>query len=318
MAVSGTYYLNGPDLATSTAIFADEDMNVCAADGLYSNGLIVRELLNCVLLPAQPCPSCVAPCGQVAGESSAVNGSFLGQVNAGSDLGAVVIYSIVGNTIPDGVLVTYNNQTYNQLTYIGNNAGPVGLNTPVGQPTYYGSNANTPVSSTGLPVYTLQTDGTYLNTGTNAPITVNTNQLDLRGGGTRVYTQVIPKNSATVTNLNIDFYGPILGTFFSFQVSCPAVLDSFQASAIRANNFCAPATETYYFAQNATTTATQPIVFTPQTLSSPGVGNYVFLDDGAGTLINNTGTSQYLIINSSTFLEIQYGIVISTGACIEP
>ena len=315
MAVSGTYYLNGPDLASSTAIFADDEMNVCAPNGLYSNGIIVRELLNCVLLPAQPCPQCALPCGNVAGESQDINGTFLGQISGGPNTGAVVIYSIVGNLIPDGVLVTYNGQTYNQLTYIGNVGGPVGLNTPLGQPTYYGSNNNTPVSTTSLPIYTIQTDGSYILSGNSQPITVTANQLDLRGGGTRVYTQVIPKNSTSVSVLNVDFYAPILGTFFSFQTDCPIQLDSFLGSGIQADDTCAAATINYYFAQNATTTATFPITFTPETLATPGIGNYVFLDDGGGTAINNTATSQFVILADSTYIEIQYGIVIATGTC---
>ncbi len=315
MAVSGTYYLNGPDLATSTAIFADEDMNVCAADGLYSNGIIVRELLNCVLLPAQPCPQCALPCGQVGGESSDIRGTFLGQISGGTDVGAVVIYSIVGSQIPDGVLSTYNGQTYNQLTYIGNNQGPVGLNTPLGQPTYYGSPNNTPVSTSALPIYTIQANGTYLDTGNIQPITVNASQIDLRGGGTRVYTQVIPKNSASVSQINVDFFGPIQGTFFSFQTDCPIQLDSFAGSPVQTNDTCADATETYYFAQNATVTSIQPTVFVPETLTTPGIGNYVFLDGGAGTKINDTATSQFVILADSTYIEIQYGIVIATGTC---
>jgi len=315
MAVSGTYYLNGPDLASSTAIFADDEMNVCAPNGLYSNGIIVRELLNCVLLPAQPCPQCALPCGNVAGESQDINGTFLGQISGGPNTGAVVIYSIVGSQIPDGVLVTYNGQTYNQLTYIGNVGGPVGLNTPLGQPTYYGSNNNTPVSTTSLPIYTIQTDGSYIPSGNSQPITVTANQLDLRGGGTRVYTQVIPKNSTSVSTLNVDFYAPIQGTFFSFQTDCPIQLDSFLGSGIQADDTCAAATINYYFAQNATTTATFPITFTPETLATPGIGNYVFLDDGGGTAINNTATSQFVILADSTYIEIQYGIVIATGTC---
>lgn len=315
MAVSGTYYLNGPDLATSTAIFADEDMNVCAADGLYSNGIIVRELLNCVLLPAQTCPQCALPCGQVGGESADIRGTFLGQISGGTDVGAVVIYSIVGNTIPDGILTTYNGQTFNQLTYIGNNQGPVGLNTPLGQPTYFGSNNNTPVSTSALPIYTIQTNGTYIATGNIQPITVNASQLDLRGGGTRVYTQVIPKNSPSASLINVDFYGPIQGTFFSFQTDCPIQLDSFAGSPVQGDDTCADATVTYYFAQNANVTSIQPTVFVPETLTTPGIGNYVFLDDGAGTKINDTATSQFVILADSTYIEIQYGIVINTGTC---
>lgn len=57
-----TYYLNGPDLASSTAIFTDIGMDTCAPDGFYSDETIARELVNCVLQPAQNCPEeCVEP-----------------------------------------------------------------------------------------------------------------------------------------------------------------------------------------------------------------------------------------------------------------
>lgn len=57
-----TYYLNGPDLASSTAIFTDIGMDTCAPDGFYSDEIIARELVNCVLQPAQNCPEeCVEP-----------------------------------------------------------------------------------------------------------------------------------------------------------------------------------------------------------------------------------------------------------------
>tara|TARA_B110000908_G_C10202621_1_gene426068 strand:- start:500 stop:985 length:486 start_codon:yes stop_codon:yes gene_type:complete len=57
-----TYYLNGPDLASSTAIFTDIGMDTCAPDGFYSDENIARELINCVLQPAQNCPEeCVPP-----------------------------------------------------------------------------------------------------------------------------------------------------------------------------------------------------------------------------------------------------------------
>jgi hypothetical protein len=58
MAVSSTYYLNGPSLGSATAVFTNAALTVCAADGFYSDGVIVRELVGCVLLPQQTCPSC--------------------------------------------------------------------------------------------------------------------------------------------------------------------------------------------------------------------------------------------------------------------
>lgn len=59
MAVTGNYYLNGPTLATSTAVFTDAALTVCAPDGYYSDGSITRLLASCKLLASQDCPNCI-------------------------------------------------------------------------------------------------------------------------------------------------------------------------------------------------------------------------------------------------------------------
>lgn len=58
MATLANYYLNAPTLASSTAVFTDATLTVCAPDGFYSDGTISREQVNCVLLPQQVCPNC--------------------------------------------------------------------------------------------------------------------------------------------------------------------------------------------------------------------------------------------------------------------
>jgi hypothetical protein len=58
MPTSSVFYINGPSLASSTAIFSDEAMTICATNGFYSDGLITREQVDCILLPAQGCPNC--------------------------------------------------------------------------------------------------------------------------------------------------------------------------------------------------------------------------------------------------------------------
>jgi hypothetical protein len=60
MATQGTYYFDTASFANATAIFTDETLSICAPDGRYSDNTIVREQVNCVLLPAQTCPSCVS------------------------------------------------------------------------------------------------------------------------------------------------------------------------------------------------------------------------------------------------------------------
>lgn len=58
MATSSTFYLNGPSLGSSTAVFTDSNLSICAIDGFYSDGIIARQQVGCVLLPQQTCPSC--------------------------------------------------------------------------------------------------------------------------------------------------------------------------------------------------------------------------------------------------------------------
>jgi len=53
----GNYYLNA-SFENSTSIFTDINMTTYAANGFYSFGGIVRELVDGVLLPEQPCNSC--------------------------------------------------------------------------------------------------------------------------------------------------------------------------------------------------------------------------------------------------------------------
>lgn len=58
MATSSVYYLNAPSLGSATAVFTNSTLVTCAADGFYSDGVIVREQVDCVLLPQQTCPTC--------------------------------------------------------------------------------------------------------------------------------------------------------------------------------------------------------------------------------------------------------------------
>ena len=55
MPAYSSYYLNGPSLASSTAVFDNSTLTVKAADGWYSDGEIVREQSSGLLLPQQNC-----------------------------------------------------------------------------------------------------------------------------------------------------------------------------------------------------------------------------------------------------------------------
>ena len=60
MPIPQPFYINGPSLASATAVFFDAALTLCADDGFYSDGSIVREQVSCVLLPENTCASCCA------------------------------------------------------------------------------------------------------------------------------------------------------------------------------------------------------------------------------------------------------------------
>jgi hypothetical protein len=63
MPIPQVYYINGVSFSSATAVFLDPELTVCAPDGFYSVGGIVRYQADCVLLPGQACPSCCnEPC----------------------------------------------------------------------------------------------------------------------------------------------------------------------------------------------------------------------------------------------------------------
>jgi hypothetical protein len=63
MPLPQTFYINGVSLESSSSVFLDPNLTVCAPDGYYSDGTIVRQQVDCILLPQQTCPNCCnEPC----------------------------------------------------------------------------------------------------------------------------------------------------------------------------------------------------------------------------------------------------------------
>lgn len=61
MAISSNYYLNGPSLASATAVFTNSDLTIKAPDGWYQQEGIVRRQLSGSLLPQQNCGGNLIP-----------------------------------------------------------------------------------------------------------------------------------------------------------------------------------------------------------------------------------------------------------------
>jgi hypothetical protein len=63
MPFTQPFYINGPSLSSSTAVFDDAALTICSPDGFYSDGIVTRQQIDCVLLPEQICTACCSdPC----------------------------------------------------------------------------------------------------------------------------------------------------------------------------------------------------------------------------------------------------------------
>jgi hypothetical protein len=123
MATSSTYYLNGPSLGSSTAIFSDAALTTLADDGFYSDGLIVREQVLGVLLPQQTCDGCI-PESYNCVEGSCVNpGDGTGIYDTLVECEAIcsaenVVLSWSLNNVVGGRLIVYNNSMVELLNVV--------------------------------------------------------------------------------------------------------------------------------------------------------------------------------------------------------
>ena len=121
------YYLNA-SFATSTSIFTNSDLTVFAANGFYSLGGIVRQLVDGVLLPKQNCPTCGVPCGTpipTPGETGITDLTVV----LDNPSGGVIIFDFKPSGIPDKLEIihkvgsSYIKKATSSMT-AANNSGP--------------------------------------------------------------------------------------------------------------------------------------------------------------------------------------------------
>lgn len=248
MAISSTYYLNGPSLGSATAVFTNAALTVCAANGFYSDGVIVREQVSCVLVPQQTCLSCSILCGGTI-SASGNQGVYYLNINLGATTGAVIV-EFEPLSVPDGISALFNSVIYNGLSspLFGWRQGTASLPTYVGDTTFdCGIVAGSP--------YTLnefQYNGTtFAPLGTTENVSVAAGQMQLTASAPGNCVMVIPKTAASPSILNLTFIGPCSGTAFNVSVLCPAALTSFSSSTINVSSAAACSAtinQTYYVA----------------------------------------------------------------------
>jgi hypothetical protein len=309
MATSASYYLNAPSLGSATAVFTNEGLTTLAADGFYSNGVIVREQVSGVLLPQQTCPTCATPCGETINASGG-QGIYLLDLDTGStggDVGAIIVrFDPYG--VPDGIRATLGANVYNKLT------SPVdGLHqsSTSGNFTYVGqTGADCGISGTTYPALTeFSYNGTsFVATGDTQSITVNAGDVSLGVSAPGSTMMVIPKLTASPSIINFEVVGPCSGTAWQMSVACPELLTGFSSSVSAVSSAAACAlseTVTYYNASLADTPGTV------------GLYDFVYADAYGNTPLSAgyyrasgsiTGSNDWFQVSSA-------GVVIALGVC---
>jgi hypothetical protein len=310
MATSASYYLNAPSLGSATAVFTNEGLTTLAADGFYSNGVIVREQVGGVLLPQQNCPTCATPCGETINASGG-QGIYLLDLDTGStggDVGAIIVrFDPYG--VPDGIRATLGANVYNKLT------SPVdGLHqsSTSGNFTYVGqTSSDCGISGTTYPALAeFSYNGTaFVATGDTQSITVNAGDVSLGASAPGSTMMVIPKLTASPSIINFEVVGPCSGTAWQMSVACPELLTGFSSSVMAATSTAVcelTETVTYYNASLANTPGTVGLydfVYADAYGATPLTAGYYL---ASGSI---TGSNDWFQVNSS-------GVVIALGVCI--
>ena len=298
------YYLDGNTLADSTAVYTDAGLTTCAADGFYSDGTIVREQSGCLLLPAQTCPSCNIPCSEFITYLGS-DGLYNVTVNVGgtpADVGAIVI-TFVPRGVPDGIKVSYNGNTYNELSaqFDGYHASTVATNF-----TFLGNTANDCGISGSI--YALDeydysfVDSDFISTGNTESVTVAAGDVSLSAGIPLNCIMVVPKVTAGPSNLDVSIASPCSPSNFNIEVACPRLLTAISSTSVYATKLEACAVDPSINIYNVPVNGSYGTI---------GLYDWVFYDD-YGQGIADDG---FYKLSTGDVIEVQNGVVIQIATC---
>lgn len=306
---SSTYYLDGPSLGSSTSVYTDPGLNSVAPNGFYSDGAIVRELIDGVLQPQSTCPACAQPCntGLVAATG---DGVWYMDVDLGSSTGAVVVVLDfpTPNSFPIGIQATYDGVIYNSGSspIYGYLSGVANLPVYLGTGSYdCGIVPNSPHSS--IPVY--KYDGTlFAGLGLQETVNVTSAQLDLTLASPGFFYMVVPKPLVTPSTLQLKLI-TLCGapSAFSVEVECPSGLVPFDSSNGGSTAFeaCEFAISNTYYVYHVNGSG-----------GILGLWDLVFSDiNGQFPLADGYYQSNDLTA-PDTWFQVQNGVVVQFGECV--
>jgi hypothetical protein len=301
-----TFFLNGTTLLNSTAVFLDSEQLICAPDGYYSDGVIVREQLGCRLILTLGCPSCAGDCpvGPLdnVGTGTTLRLSYTLPINVGFTTGAVIVkFNPIADA--DGIIAEYNGSYYNELS------SPIHgyLAAPPNLPTYIG------ITCVCAPcTYVLQKrtwDGTSFVTapGTET-IFVTGSQLQLTSPAPGNCVMVIPKTLASPTTVNVVVYKPCTSSAFDIEISCAEPLPTFQAS----NKFDSPSDPAYCGSGATTNTFYVAKVSNDNPVPFVDINDWVFQDENGENKLEDGYYLTFNIVGAYDTIQVVNGVVVAT------
>lgn len=301
-----TYYINGPTLSSSTAVFTDAIMTTCAPDGYYADGPIVRQQVGCVLLAEQECPFCGVDCADASFEGPVNQGVYYMSVNLGATVGPVII-SFDPLDYPNGIEATFDSTVYN--TVVSPLFGP--LSAPAGLPVFVGLDTEDCgiVGTHTLEEYEFRSDLSFHDLGTTDVVNVAISQMNLTWASPGVCVMVIPKPNATPTTLLVKVISPCDLDSFDITISCPGDGEVFP---IAGNGEGGPGELICGYPAGDLTYYVIPVNGDGITF---GLYDFVYLDSGCTTpLPDNYYLSSNCPVPFSWF-RIENGIIVEFGEC---
>ena len=303
------YVIDGPSLGSSTTIYTDASMTTFAADGYYSDGSIVRELISGSLQPQANCPTCSQPCNTGVVTATG-DGSYDMGIDLGASTGAVLVKVTLPapNAIPIGIKAEYNGTVYNggsSPTYF-KLQGAAGLHTYIGSSSLdCGVVANSPYVNIPVQKY----NGTsFINTGLITSISVVSPQLKLTLASPFEFYMVIPKISASIPDLNVNIQSLCGGSAtFDIEVSCPFTLPFGLGSLGYGTAFDAcsqPTDQNIYY------------VHVNGAAGVLGLADLVFQDSDGLTPLADGFYQAPAMLGGNDWFQVENGVLIQIGNCI--
>lgn len=303
---SGTYYIDGPTLATATAVYTDADLENPASDGWYSDGSISRQQSGGLLTFTQTCPACTVDCGSGLSGATGV-GIYSINVDVSASVGCFILY-VDPDNIPDGVRASYDGTFYNDLT--SPTYGHLASGT-AGNFTYIGRNSDDCSIGSTLDAGGYSDQARYSFNGTtfdlddnDGTVTGASGDVQLTVAGPGYCTLFIPILNSAPPNVLVEIFGVCTLATANFEVVCPALLTGVDTSEQGAPSCSSDFPNTYYNVPNRGGTAGEPAL------------NEFFVADAYGD--NLVPAGNYTINPSSGKKDIvvsSNGIITSITAC---